>query len=406
MTDSNSRLTLAFSSAGHAFAHLFMLIYPTVVIALEGQFDAPFHELIGLMLIGNILFGAAALPAGYLGDKWSASRMMVVFFIGTGAGSILVGFASSQMQIAAGLAVVGLFGAIYHPVGIAWVVRKVANRGKALGLNGVFGSIGVGVAPILAAGLTDFWSWRAAFIVPGVASVLVGVGLWLLIASGRFVDDVTEVSSAGGEASKGDMRRGALLLLITVSCTGLIYQATSFALPKMFELRLAEHLGEGLLGIGALVSAVYFISGATQFIGGWMADRFELKRVYLICWGLQVPLLLITATLDTALLLPVAAAMVVANTIGSPSENSLFARYTLPRWRSTAFGVKFVLTLGVAAAAIPLIAWIYESTGGFIWLFVVLAGFAVTAAIATALLPGRGGDGAPEFDAPRVEPAE
>jgi len=406
MDDRNSRLTLAFSSGGHAFSHFFMLIYPTVVLALESEFAAPYHELIALMLIGNILFGAAALPAGYLGDKWSASRMMVLFFIGTGVGSILTGMALNLFQIAAGLALIGLFGSIYHPVGIAWVVRKVANRGKALGLNGVFGSIGVGLAPLLASGLTDIWSWRVAFIVPGIVSIAVGLGLWALIATGRMVDDKIQMATAPSEASKGDMKRGALLLLITVSCTGLIYQATSFALPKMFETRLSEYLGEGLLGIGALVSAVYFISGATQLLGGWLADRFELKRVYLTCWILQAPLLLIAASLDNALLLPVAAAMVISNTIGSPSENSLFARYSPPKWRSTAFGVKFVLTLGVAAAAVPLIAWIHKETGGFVMLFVVLAVFAVTAALAAALLPGRGDGGAAVMEKERPQPAE
>jgi MFS family permease len=223
------------------------------------------------------------------------------------------------------------------------------------------------------------------------------------------VDDASHATTARREASKGDMRRGALLLFITVSCTGLIYQATSFVLPKVFEIRLSEYLGDGLLGVGALVSAVYFFSGAAQLVGGWMADRFELKRVYLICWTLQAPLLLIAAMLDSVLLLPVVAAMVVANTIGSPSENSLFARYSPPKWRSTAFGVKFVLALGVAAVAIPLIAWIYEATGGFVWLFVMLAMVAVMASVAAALLPGRGNDGAAErvvqIDLTEVKPA-
>ena len=406
MTDRNSRLTLAYSSGGHAFSHFFMLIYPTVVLDLESEFAAPYHQLIALMLVGNILFRAAALPAGYLGDKWSASRMMVLFFIGTGIGAILTGMAATLFQIAAGLALVGLFGSIYHPVGIAWVVRKVANRGKALGLNGVFGSIGVGLAPLLAGGLTDLWSWRVTFILPGLISVGVGISLWLLIATGRMVDDKIQMSSAPREASKGDMKRGALMLLITVSCTGLIYQATSFALPKMFETRLSDFLGEGLLGVGVLVSAVYFASGGAQLVGGWLADRFELKRVYLTCWVLQAPLLLIAAGLDTALLLPVAAAMVVSNTIGSPTENSLFARYSPPRWRSTAFGVKFVLTLGVAAAAVPLIAWVHKETGGFVMLFVILAGIAVMAAVAAWMLPGRGDGGSEPVPVENPQPAE
>ena len=82
MADNNFRLAQIFSNTGHAFSHLFMLIYPTVVIALEAEFSSPYHKLIGLILIGNILFGAAALPAGYLGDKWGAVRLMILFFIG------------------------------------------------------------------------------------------------------------------------------------------------------------------------------------------------------------------------------------------------------------------------------------------------------------------------------------
>ena len=112
MADTNFRLAQIFSNTGHAFSHLFMLIYPTVVIALEAEFSSPYHQLIGLILIGNILFGAAALPAGYLGDKWGAVRLMILFFVGTGVGSILVGLAQTEIQIASGFAIVGLFGAI------------------------------------------------------------------------------------------------------------------------------------------------------------------------------------------------------------------------------------------------------------------------------------------------------
>ena len=183
------------------------------------------------------------------------------------------------------------------------------------------------------------------------------------------------------------MKRGVLLLLITVACTGLIYQATSFALPKLIELRLSGILGEGLIGVGAIVSIIYFVSGGAQLVGGWLADRFKLTRVYLVCWLLQVPLLVLVAIMHSGLLIPVLAAMVVSNTIGSPAENSLFAKYSPPKWRSTAFGIKFVLALGVASASIPLISWIFEETGEFVLLFLILAAFAILAALTAAFLP-------------------
>ena len=387
MPDQNFKYTQVFSNTGHALSHLFMMIYPTVVLALEVEFSQPYHVLISLMLAGNILFGAAALPAGYLGDKWGAINMMVVFFLGTGLSAILVGFANNEIQIVLSFALVGFFGSIYHPVGIAWIARTINNRGKALGINGVFGSAGMGIAPIMAGILTDFFSWRAAFIIPGIFCVTIGVILLIFSFKGLIQEYEPEVERDIPESPEGDMKKGILLLLFTVACTGLIYQATSFMLPKLIEMRLSDFLGDGLIGVGAMVSTIYFLSGGMQLLGGWMADRFQLKRVYLICWVLQVPLLIIAGFLNTALIFPVLAMMVVANTIGSPAENSLFARYSPPKWRSTAFGVKFVLALGVAALAVPLVSWAHKLVGEFTWLLVALAIIAVVAAIVTLMLP-------------------
>ncbi len=392
MTDIRSRTAQAFSNVGHAYSHFLMLVYPTVVIALEGVFDLPYHQLIGLMLAGNVLFGAMALPAGFLGDRWSAPGMMVIFFLGTGGGAVLTGLATTPFEVALGLATIGFFGSIYHPVGIAWVVRRVANRGRALGWNGVCGSIGVAMAPLVAGILTDYWSWQAAFILPGALCIATGVLLLLAIGAGLVTEDTSYRRSAPPEASRRDMQRGALVLLATVACTGLVYQATSFALPKLFEARLSGMLGDGLIGIGFVVSAVYLVSSVTQVLGGWLSDRFDVRRVYLCSWLAQAPLLLVAALVDGTLLIVLVVAMVVANTIGTPAENSLFARFTPPRWRATAFGVKFVLALGVAAAAIPLIAWIYATTQGFAWLLIVLAGIAAAATLAATLLPRTGQD--------------
>jgi len=90
-------LSLGFAAAGHAYAHLFMLLYPTVVLALGPAFDRPYGELLALATPAYVLFGAGALPAGWLGDRWSAFGMLVVFFVGTGAAAVLTGFATDPL---------------------------------------------------------------------------------------------------------------------------------------------------------------------------------------------------------------------------------------------------------------------------------------------------------------------
>jgi MFS family permease len=382
----SARLALGFSSVGHSFAHLVTLLYPTVVLALVGAFDMPYGELIELSTAGFVLFGIGALPAGWLGDRWSAERMMVLFFIGTGLSTIATGFATGPWGIVVGLGAVGLFASIYHPVGIAWLVRNAERRGRALAWNGIFGSIGIGIAPVLAGALTDGISWRAAFIVPGVLCTLGGILLALFVRRGSVVAAKVD-RKPEPEAARADIIRAFIVLSLTMLGSGLVGQMVMVALPKLFEDGLPALSGNGVLGVGFWVSMVYAVSASVQLAGGWLIDRYPSKPVYILAWAVQVPLFWIAAT---AVNLPLFFAMLAAQAAGTfsgPAENLLLARYTPGRWRATAYGAKFVLALGVSAAGVPLVGRIYDATGGFWWVFVVLALTAALVALAAAFLP-------------------
>src|SRR5271165_5733396 len=160
MNSRSDTLALVFASVGHFFAHLLMLLYPTVVLVIEGRWGMSYGDLLSLSLAGFVMFGLGALPAGWLGDRWSAERMMVVFFVGTGGAAIAAGLAGSPITLALGLAAIGLFGSIYHPVGTAWLIRNAANRGRALGVNGIAGSIGLAAAAFVAGALAQGIGWR------------------------------------------------------------------------------------------------------------------------------------------------------------------------------------------------------------------------------------------------------
>ena len=170
------RISFLFLNLGHLYAHMFLAIFALVVVVLVTEFDQPYAALLPLATPGFVAFGAGALPAGWLADRWSRVGMMVIFFIGIGASSILTGFATTPWEIGAGLFAMGVFASIYHPVGIAMVVEGRENVGRALGVNGVFGNLGFSVAFVVAGAMLDYVNWQAAFIVPGIVSVLTGVG--------------------------------------------------------------------------------------------------------------------------------------------------------------------------------------------------------------------------------------
>ena len=387
MATGSARLSLVFSCIGHAFVHLFTAFYFVIVLALEREWRMPYHELIALWTPGALLVGLAALPAGWLGDRWSARGMMVVFFIGMGGASILCGFASGPVMLAVGLGGIGLFASIYHPVGIAWLIRNApVNQGKILGVNGIFGSVGIASAAAIGGGLIELGGWRAAFVAPGVVSLITGFALWLCVKKG-LIGNLAASEDRRTPGDQRDMVRVFVILLLTMFIGAIVFQSTQMVMPKLFAVRLQDVAGSSTFGAGLLVAAVYGFAGIMQVVGGHLADRFRLRLIYIAAFALQVPLLFFAASLVGLPLLAVSALMVLFSIGALPAENMLLARHTPERHHGVAFGVKFVLAFGAAPLALFLVSSVHKATGGFYWLFVALAGFALACFLATLFLP-------------------
>ncbi|MEE2998217.1 MAG: MFS transporter [Pseudomonadota bacterium] len=386
--------SLLFANIAHFYSHMMMLVYPTVVIALEAAFNRPFGELLSLSFVGFVLYGVAALPAGWLGDKWSSPGMLAVFFIGTGASGIAAGFVSGPLGIAVALGVIGLFSSIYHPVGTAWVVANAKARGKALGVNGVFGTAGIAATPLLAGLLTAGFGWRYAFIVPGSVILLTGF-LFLFFMRNMSGGQSEKQPSVDAAIPRARAILGLSILAVTALCVGLLAQATTVGMPKIFAVG-APDISEwaGLIGAGGLASLALAIGAIGQLAGGWLADRYRLTLVYPMIYVVMIPVALLAGSLSGLPLVGAAGAVMFLIKASLPTENSLVAQYCPADWRASAYGAKFVLGLGISSVAIPLTGAIYDSTGGFWWVFIgmgILAGVIICFA---TFLPGVGERGA------------
>ncbi|WP_448203483.1 MFS transporter [Azospirillum sp. sgz302134] len=386
MTDMSARLSIGFSWVGHALMHIVTALYLTVVLGLERDWHLPYDELIRLWTLGSLLIGLGAPLAGWLGDRWSECRMMAVFFLVTGAGTVACGLVEGATGMLWALAALGLGSSIYHPVGMSWMVKNAVNRGKALGYQGIFGTVGIASAALVAGGLTQWYGWRAAFLVPGALCLALGVALALLIAFGVVEDRQGDVKPER-KASRGDVIRAFFVLSVTMVCAGLMFNGMQVVLPKLFEARLSHLLGEGTLGVGGVVTAVYLVAALPQLIGGHLADKYPLKRIYTLCLFVQFPMMAAVAMLAGLPLVGAAALVVVASQVQIPAENLLLARYTPEKHRGLAYGAKFILSFGAGPLAVQLVAFIYERTGEFVMLYITLSLLALIAFLAALLLP-------------------
>lgn len=380
--------TLVFSSLGHLFTHLFTAIFFVIVVTLEQVWHRPYPELVALWTLGSLLVGAAALPAGMLGDRFGATRMMIVFFLGVGTCAIGAGLTDAPGPLMFALAGIGLFASIYHPVGIPWLVRNtVTNRGKALGVNGIFGSLGTSAAGLAAGVLIDLFSWRAAFVVPGVVSMITGVAMIVSVRRGVVGDDASEGAGDHPPAARRQMVHAFVALSITMFMAGVVYHATQAALPKTFAIRFGEAGSDGALGVGLLVALVYGVAGVMQLAGGYLADRYPLKLVYVGAIVTQVPMLWLVARIGGIPLVVVSTVMVMAGAAALPAENMLVSRYAPAHRHGLAFGVKFVLAFGAAPLAVQLVSIVTERAGDVLVVFSVLAALALVAFVAASTLP-------------------
>ncbi|MBX3453958.1 MFS transporter [Ferrovibrio sp.] len=365
-----SRRIVTFVNIAHGFDHMLMLIFPTAVLAMEGAFGLPYGELLALSLGGFVAFGAFSIPAGWLGDRWSRHRMMILFFFGIGLSALATGFASQPWHLAVGLFCIGMFAAIYHPVGGALLIANVQKMGRDLGINGVWGNMGVALAALITGALSDWFGWRAAFMLPGAAALIAGIFYLLL------VPDMHQAAKAAAKKPlaipRGVVIRAFAVLSLVTIAGGLTFNAGTVSLPKLFEQRL-DLGGLSTFGVGAVAALVFSFGAVAQLIIGNIIDRYPLRRVFIPVAALQAPCFFLAGWAVGWPLAGLAAGIMFAMFGQVTINDAMIARYTTDEWRARAFALRYVMSFGASATAVPLIAWLHGRSGDFQSLYMVLA---------------------------------
>src|SRR5215208_5733618 len=195
---------ITFVNAAHFIDHYAMLIFAAAVIVMGPALGMAYSELLPYATPGFIAFGAGSLITGWLGDRWSRRHMMVIFFLGIGA-SMIASYAD--------------------------------KLGREMGLNGVWGNLGVASSALVTGVIGQYLGWRWAFIVPGIVTILIGVAFTQMVVH----EDRSGFKQAAAQArvAKQDMWRVLLSLLIVVIAVSTTFNAITVAMPKLFAERLA-----------------------------------------------------------------------------------------------------------------------------------------------------------------------
>jgi MFS family permease len=405
------RIHFLFLNIGHFLDHLFTLIFASVAaLALSREWGLGYGELLKYATPGFFAFGLFSLPAGWLADKWSREGMIGVFFVGIGLSSIATAFAATPLQVGIGLFVVGVFAAIYHPVGLAIVTQRWKNTGMRLAVNGVWGNLGVASAALVTGYFIDHGGWRAAFIVPGLFSIVAGIlytiAAWPEILRGNVQP---AASAATGPAAvqtadyKALLLRVSAIVFLTTAVSSIIFQSTTFALPKIFDERLqgtASAMAQWLTSIGftgrtdvatmvgAFAFTVFAVASMAQLIVGHMLDKFGPRAVFLTVAALQFMFFSMMPGLHDGLALATALGFMLGAFGQIPINDFMIGKMASGEARARVYGVRYVVSFTALAMALPLISVVYERWG-FDTLFRILASAALIVLAAVACLPSQ-----------------
>ena len=368
----------------HFLDHFIMLVFAKAAYDAGRHFGMSYEEIIVYGVAGFVLFGGMAPVAAQLADRYSRSLMMVVYHFGIGVAAVLAGLAQSVWQLGAAIGLIGVFAAIYHPVGIAMLIKSNRTIGFRLGINGVFGNMGVAAAPLIIGLLLTFGDWRLCFMASGLFCIGYGVLFTLAL--------VEEAAPAGGRKSKmatgfapgWKMALGSMLL--STASGGFIFGAMTFVVPRYFEISLTN-ISTSVAMTGLLASIVYAAASFSQIGVGWLIDRVAPKWVlFSIGIGQVIFVALAARFTDYALFFAMLVAMCFV--FGQiPITDTILSRYVPDNWRARVLSVKFMVNLTIGATVLPICGVILQSGYEMAALFSVMSMLAVFVVIAGALLP-------------------
>lgn len=398
---------IVFINIAHVFTHYSLLILATAVLAMVQQDRAIFGGDYGpILALGTgmfVLYGLGSLPMGWLADRIGRKALMVAYFLGSGAFMALAGLAASPWLLAAALALMGAFSAIYHPIGTAMLVEAAGERvGRSVGINGVFGNLGVATAPVVTAFVAAGMGWRWAFLVPGVLCMLVGL---------VYLREPDFDKRAGRGTQKpfapippAIVRRAVIVLLAIATVSGLVFNAFTLLVPKLMEERLAG-TPDLLPVVGMLAFLATICGGLTQFTVGHLIDRNTLKTVFMPLAFVLAPGLFALSFLQGWLVLPVAG-IVAAAIFGQVTVNeTMTARYVAPALRAKLYSIRFTVGFLGAAIASPLVGFLHEATGNLSLAMLVLGAVATVTLVCALAFPNRREELNPEMWAKAPEAA-
>ncbi len=378
----------------HFMSHVNVLAFPALVLPLSRSLDMEISGVMDLSFLMYLLYGLSAIMWGAAADRWSASSLLRLFPAGCALSCFAAAWAiGSPRQLSICLAALGFFSGIYHPVGLGYISQTIRRVSRGFAWNGIFGNLGVALAPLAAGALVWLHGPAACYVFLGSVNLL---GLFFVRGlrdpgTGMHEDEPVPAPSSGH-------LKGFVILLGIMMLGGIVYRGATLVLPAFVELRSMSAVrslfsfdgtAESVTFIATVIASVIYLFGILgQYSGGRVAERYDLRYCYL-CFHLVPACAAFCISAAYGFPLVGCAAVYFFFLLGmQPIENTLVARLASDAFRHSAYGAKFVLTFGVGSLSVKMIS-VIEHRYGMAPVFVMLGAVSCLLVMGILLLISR-----------------
>jgi MFS family permease len=414
-------ILLSFLTGGHFMTHVLLVAYPVVAVLVGDQLGfTSGTQLLALISFTGVIYGTGALFTGYLADRYDPLAMITLGLIFSTVSSFGIALSINYAMLVVFFALLGVGLSFYHPAGLSYISKIFGpkNRGKALGLNGVGGDLGLVVSPVITVAIAQMWTWRTAYLAWGFVGLALVVFALFLFGSrvlrptrngtarpaageggegagaskgrprlqGRLDMTSMEVVEAVGPTDKKAywagmkviLTAGVLIVLVITIFRGLLFHGVLEPLPTF----LNKQKGLTVRDAGVLLSIMYILGAIGEPIGGWVKDRYSARNPLivfsLVCSG-AVAIIVVASdpyVIITGMMLFGFAMFMMMSVV-----NTLVADVTPPNVRATFYGVSFFTRDGIGFLAPLIVGAIRDTTGTYLTAYWVMAIFGVLTAL-------------------------
>jgi FSR family fosmidomycin resistance protein-like MFS transporter len=353
-----SRATLSIVlivSCAHAMVHIYEQSLPSVEQRIANDFfpsnPAQGKEFTGqLANVWRLMWGVGGVLAGWLVDRCGSRRMLALYLLGCAAAAALSASSVTRSELYTAMLLSGAFAAIYHPAGLTLISHETnpQNRARAQGIHGVFGSLGIGLAP-LAVGIMFHlaFTWRQVYgvlVVPGVL-----LGLVFVAQSIRRPDVTGTPQSHSDDRERVDWQSFCVLTLVA-SAQGFTYSAVTSFLPRYIHGGLNTVMPAASDSLSNyLTAAVLFIGCFGQYFAGRIGRSTALESQLIWITSGSAPFLAWMAVAGGWGRPIAAACWTLVHFMHQPIYNTLIAKYTPRHQRGMFYGISFAMGQGVGS---------------------------------------------------------